>query len=172
MERIKQVKAKAVVKMETYLNSVYLKIGKGEEFSLDELARKHNLSGSIATVLKRCNVVKKADEKRRVCFWIWLYPTKPDKALALTMMDEVLRNNNPERRLSDALNQSDSVPSLFLQQHQLTESDVKNLLNDCLSIDVDLHLSEDDKVILSKRITFASKELINKFYKPNLKKDE
>lgn len=163
MERQKQVKTSAVIKMETFLNRVYLRIGRGDSFSLDAEARANQMSGSIATILKRCNVVGKIRGSKNQLFWTWLYPTKPDRALAVTMMDEVLRNNK-KTMLDKSLNQSANETGLF--SSPITKHEVEKTLIDCLAIDCDLGLSHDEKIILSKRITFASQELINKFYKP------
>lgn len=162
MERQKQVKTSAVIKMETFLNRVYLRIGRGDSFSLDAEARSNQMSGSIATILKRCNVVGKIRGSKKELFWTWLYPTKPDRALAVTMMDEILRNNK-KTMLAKSLEQSDHEPNLFGKP--ITEKEISDILKLSFRFeDMDLFPWQLDS--FNEKITFASQELINKFYKP------
>lgn len=85
--RQKAPKGSAVSKMEVYLSEVYLKIKKGEKFSLDELARKNKLSGTSATLLKREGIVQKIGKSRE---GLWNWPGRmPDEALALQLLDAI-----------------------------------------------------------------------------------
>lgn len=171
MERQKQVKVSASLKAETFLNQVYLKIGKGDIFSLDTLAREHKLSGSFATAIKRQKIVEKIGN-RKESTWQWIYPTKPDKALALTIMDEINRHSGTfnANSLKRALNQSDTVTNLFNSSPQMSERvmlagfSFSTLLSAELYRDPTLEIT--DKVIskINERAIFATEDLLNKLY--------
>jgi hypothetical protein len=179
VERQKQVKTSAVVKAESFLNSVYLKIGKGDIFSLDALAREFKLTGTFATVLKRKNIVQKADNTKESA-WIWLYPTKPDKSLALTIMDEVNRHNGAfgASSLKRALNQSERIPDLFSQK---TQDEIMLLsatlnFNSLLTIysiqNPSEEISEELITRLNEKAIFATKDLLTQIHKPKSQQNE
>lgn len=173
-ERKKQVKATALLKMETFLNEVYLKIGKGDVFSLDALARTHNMSGSVATVIKRMNVVSKISSNT----WTWIYPKAPERSLALTLLDEVNRKNgnwNNGDMLTKALSQEQAQPkTLFDPVASVSE---RVYIAGCIASGMyypDLLHDMDNEQIdqLNENITFATNNLINKIYKPKSQSNE
>lgn len=85
--RQKAPKASAVLKMEIYLSEVYTKIKRGDKFSLDQLARDNQLSGTSATLLKREGIVQKVG-KGREGLWSWS-GRMPDEDLALQVVDAI-----------------------------------------------------------------------------------
>lgn len=159
--------------METFLNEVYLKIGKGDTFSLDALARTHKISGTAATVIKRMNVVKKISSNT----WTWIYPKAPERSLAITLLDEVNRNNgnwNHGQMLNKALSQEQAPLTLFDPVASVSE---RVYLAGCIATGIyngiDVHLTSlEDVEIINERITFVTNNLINKIYKPKSQSNE
>lgn len=162
MERKKQVKAPALLKMETFLNAVYLRIGNGETFSLDAVAREYKLSGSVATVIKKLKIVDKLAPNT----WLWFFPTPPDKSLAITVLDEVNRfNGNWKNKMLDkALDQAETPKDLFSSAKD--RSDLVYLVGSVAAgvyADPSIRIDTDEAIdSVNERIIFTAHNLINK----------
>lgn len=170
MVREKQVKTNAVIKLEVYLNEVYLKIGKGEIFSLDELAREHQISGSYATALKRNKIVDQIGNRQRKS-WQWIHPRKPDKALALVLMDELIIYNRKYKTgnniLGRALAQPETPNSLFTPVASVSEmAYISGAFITAFYSGMDWRASKEEIHEINETIIFASQDLINKIHKP------
>lgn len=83
--------------MEIFLSEVYLKVKKGDSFSLDELARSNKISGSAATVIKRAGVVTQVNGDRKNAVWAWAYAGYPGTPLATYVMDEIMEATRRRR---------------------------------------------------------------------------
>lgn len=163
-ERKKQVKVSALIKMETFLNSVYLKIGKGDVFSLDALARENKLSGSVATLMKRMYIVEKIGTNN----WQWAWPAAPERSLAITLLDEVNRHNgnwkDKSPMLTKALKQDDASRDLFSSAKG--HSDLIYLAG-CIAMGAYSYTAVTNQEALgieaiNERITFVANDLLTK----------
>ena len=159
MERQKQVKTSALIKMETFLHAVYLKIGNGEVFSLDSLAKEYKLSGSAGTALTRSKVIV----KERNNIYSWLHPTKPDRALAITIADDVNRTSGNWKHKSKSVSQSESglfdqAPSGISERAYLAGCIASGMYGNLAD---SRDLPNDQIESISERITFATNSLIN-----------
>jgi len=168
-ERKKQVKTSALVKMETYLNDVYLRIGKGEVFSLDALSRSYKMSGSAGTILKRLNIVKKVAGGT----YNWLFPKMPDRALAIVLLDDINRvggwkgnnvepNNEEENTLFDSI--KGISPELYIAGCIASGMYKELIFDHVFNPMVEEHVSKIE--MLNNQITFAALNLINKINNP------